>query len=109
MVEVRNIFRDKKASVGSEVVDILLETGGLRMERIVSTGQATPAGQWYDQEKDEWVMVLSGRAGLLFEGDEKARTMGPGDYLLIPAHARHRVEWTAQDMETIWLAIHIRR
>ena len=80
---------------------------GARVERIVSTGQATPPGEWYDQDGDEWVVLLSGAAGLLFEGEAAARPLEPGDWVLIPAHARHRVEWTAADEPTVWLAVHM--
>lgn len=96
-----------------EQVDILvehspLEHGSLRIERIVSTGQASPPGFWYDQEEHEWVLLLAGRAGLRFEDEDEERELVPGDPVLIPAHARHRVEWTADDEPTIWLAIFYR-
>jgi cupin 2 domain-containing protein len=76
------------------------------LERIVSTGQATPEGRWYDQERNEWVAVLSGSAGLLFEGEAGIRVLRPGDHVLIPAHRRHRVAWTDPQQQTVWLAIH---
>ena len=88
-----------------EQVDMLVEHRGLRIERIVSTGQASPEGFWYDQEQHEWVLLLSGRAGLRFENEDAERALEPGDQVHIPAHARHRVEWTAQDEPTIWLAV----
>lgn len=84
----------------------LAQGGTFRLLRIVSTGQATPAGEWYDQPEDEWVVLLSGGAGLQVEGEPAARTLGPGDWLRIPAHVRHRVEWTAADRPTVWLALH---
>ena len=87
-----------------EQVDVLVEEGGLRIERIVSTGQASPPGFWYDQDEHEWVLLLAGRAGLLFEGEASPRLLEAGDQVLIPAHVRHRVEWTAKDEHTIWLA-----
>ncbi len=82
----------------------LLDHPGARIERIVSHGQASPAGFWYDEPADEWVMVLSGRAELGFDDGER-RTMKAGDWLLIPAHRRHRVESTAP--ATVWLAVHL--
>jgi cupin 2 domain-containing protein len=91
-----------------EIVDILARTPEARIERIVSTGQASPPGFWYDQPWDEWVVLLSGRAGLHLHGELAPRRLGPGDHLLIPAHLRHRVEWTDPDAPTVWLAIHIR-
>ena len=78
------------------------------MERIVSSGQATPPGQWRDQETHEWVILLKGRAGLMFEGEEEVRTLHPGDFVVIPAHRKHRVEWTDAGQTTLWLALHYR-
>ena len=89
-----------------EVFETLLERGGVRIERIVSHGQASPEGEWYDQERDEWVLVLSGRAGLLIEGEAEPRLLGPGDHLDLPARCRHRVAWTDPEVPTVWLAVH---
>lgn len=99
------------SSVGrlsAEVIDELLRGGEFKLERIVSTGQVTPAGQWFDQETDEWVALLSGGARLLFEGDSNETVLHPGDYVKIPAHRRHRVTWTDPACETVWLALHHR-
>jgi cupin 2 domain-containing protein len=101
-----NLFTTGTQPRRDEICETLLETARFRLERIISTGQATRAGQWYDQERGEWVALLSGRAGLLFEGEQEPRAMKPGDHLLIPARCRHRVEWTDPDQETIWLALH---
>jgi cupin 2 domain-containing protein len=79
----------------------------VRIERIVSTGHASPPGFWDDQEQGEFVVVLAGRAGLLIEGEAAPRVLRAGDYVHLPAHCRHRVEWTAADTPTVWLAIHI--
>ena len=84
------------------------QTPGARIERILSTGQASPAGFWYDQDWTEWVFLLSGSAGLLIEGEDAPRVLRPGAYLEIPVHRRHRVEWTDADQPTVWLAIHIK-
>ncbi len=81
----------------------------MRIERIVSSGQASAAGAWYDQASPEWVLLLQGRAGLRFEGDPEIKTLMPGDYVHIPAHVRHRVEWTEPTGVTIWLAIYLVR
>jgi cupin 2 domain-containing protein len=89
-----------------EVVETLLERPAFRIERIVSTGQATPEGQWCDQETDEWVLVVKGRARLRIEGEAQDRELGEGDFVLLPAHCRHRVTWTEQDVPTVWLAVH---
>jgi cupin 2 domain-containing protein len=85
------------------------EGRGVRIERIVSRGQASPEGFWYDQEEDEWVVVLEGRAAIEFEGQAEAVELVRGSYLNIPAHVRHRVAWTEPEQNTIWLAVHYRR
>lgn len=88
----------------AERFEDLLTRPGLRIERIVSSGQSTPSGEWMDQAWDEWVLLVAGRASLTLEGDASA-TLEPGDHLLIPAHRRHRVDWT--ETPTVWLAVHI--
>lgn len=105
-MDVRNLFAGYPADRGREAVEPLVENGRLRLERIVSFGQATPPGEWYDQERDEWVVLLSGEALLAFEGDAEPLRLRPGDHLLIPAHRRHRVVWTAPGAPTVWLALH---
>ncbi|MHB8801619.1 MAG: cupin domain-containing protein, partial [Rhodocyclaceae bacterium] len=77
-----------------------------RIERIVSTGQASPEGFWYDQPRDEWVLLLSGSAGLRFADEADVRELRPGDWLLIPAGCKHRVEWTDAAQPSVWLAVH---
>ncbi|MGH6845452.1 MAG: cupin domain-containing protein [Methylocella sp.] len=101
-----NLFDGAQGDARQEIVARLLEAGNLRIERIVSLGQASPPGFWYDQPWAEWVVVLAGSAGLGFEGDVEVKVLSPGDYLLIPARVRHRVEWTSKDPATIWLAVH---
>jgi len=93
-------------SAGGEEIAELLTRPGLKIQRIVSAGHASPPGFWYDQSWDEWVIVLSGAARLRFESEPRGRALGPGDYVLIPAHARHRVDWTSPDEATVWLALH---
>jgi cupin 2 domain-containing protein len=93
--------------LAEEVMVTLLERPGLRIERIVSTGQASPEGHWYDQPNDEWVLVVKGRAGLRLEGEAHDRELGEGDFVFLPAHCRHRVAWTQREPPTVWLAIHI--
>ncbi len=107
MVEpTQNMFAGLVEQLDDERIDELVSDDGIRIERIVSTGQASPPGFWYRQAWAEWVIVLSGSAGLLFEEEAEPRTLGPGDYVLIPAHARHRVAWTDRERETVWLAVH---
>jgi len=103
-----NLFEPPASSGSDEIITALLTTPKVRIERIVSTGQSSPPGFWYDQEWPEWVVLLSGGAGLRFESETEVRALKPGDYLHIPAHARHRVEWTHPSEPTVWLAIHIR-
>jgi cupin 2 domain-containing protein len=91
----------------AEQLETLLERSGLRIIRIVSDGQASPPGEWFDQDDDEWVVVLAGRAGLLIDGESDVRSLGPGGFAFLPAHCRHRVEWTDSKMPTVWLAIHM--
>lgn len=103
-----NLFAGLPASLPEERFDALVETPALRLERIVSTGHATPPGEWHDQERDEWVAVLRGSAGLRFEDEAAPRVLRPGDHVLIAAHRRHRVEWTDAREPTVWLALHFR-
>ena len=102
---MNNLFTDLPTDLPEELVEVLTENKHVRIERIVSTGQASPDDFWYDQDEHEWVVVLKGEAKLLFEGDEKPMHMKPGDYVNIAAHRRHRVEWTTPDEPTVWLAV----
>jgi cupin 2 domain-containing protein len=101
-----NIFANIPEGLTEEEVMVLADRPGAVVERIVSAGQASPAGFWYDQDWTEWVILLEGAAGLLIEGDEAVRILRPGDYLELPAHVRHRVEWTLAGQPTVWLAVH---
>jgi cupin 2 domain-containing protein len=103
-----NLFAGIPEEVPAELTEKLIETGHFHLERIISAGQATPAGEWYDQDTHEWVVLLAGSAGLRFEGEAESRVMRPGDFVHIPAHQRHRVEWTDPDRKTVWLALHYR-
>jgi cupin 2 domain-containing protein len=103
---VTNIFADVPRDRREELIEALVSAPGLRIERIVSAGQASPPGFWYDQDWAEWVLVLAGSAGLEFEGEAAPRRLRPGDCVLIAAHARHRVAWTDPDQPTVWLAVH---
>ncbi|HEV3423153.1 MAG TPA: cupin domain-containing protein [Paraburkholderia sp.] len=91
---------------GHELIETLVEQGGVTVERIVSSGQASAPGFWYDSPRGEWVVLLTGAARLEFEGDAQLHAMKPGDYLLIDAHRRHRVAWTHDSEPTVWLAIY---
>ena len=102
-----NLFTDLPTTLPEELVEVLAENQHVRIERIVSTGHASPEGFWYDQDEAEWVVVLKGEAKLLFE-DGASVEMTPGDHVLIPAHRKHRVEWTMPDEPTVWLAVFYR-
>ena len=106
MNKISNILTGLPPALSGEVVDTLVESDSVRIERIVSNGQATPQGEWYDQERDEWVLVLAGSAGLLFEGGQGPQRLVAGDCALIPAGCRHRVAWTDPAVKTVWLAVH---
>ena len=109
MVKSANLFAEvAEPDRSEEVITEILARPGMRIERIVSTGQASPPGFWYDQPWDEWVSVLAGAGRLRFENEPEDRRLGPGDHVFIPAHARHRVEWTSAEPPTIWLAVHLK-
>ncbi|MGA0558824.1 cupin domain-containing protein [Larkinella sp. VNQ87] len=99
-----NLFAAIPQALPEELVEELITATALRVERIVSWGHASPDGFWYDQSEQEWVVVLKGAARLRVEGHEPI-WLEPGSYLHLPAHQKHRVEWTAPEEETIWLAI----
>ena len=107
-MKLNNIFSRIPYFTQDEISETLLETEGFRLERIVSSGQATPDGEWYDQDADEWVILLSGSAGVSFEGEEEVVVMNAGDYVHIEPHQRHRVEWTDPEQKTVWLALHFK-
>lgn len=88
-----------------ELFSTLLKRPGLRIERIVSTGQCSPPDFWYDQAEGEWVSLLQGEARLRFADEDTARHLRAGDFIDIAPHRRHRVEWTPADQVTIWLAV----
>jgi cupin 2 domain-containing protein len=106
MVATGNLFADIPARLAQEQITTLMSAPDLRIERIVSRGQSSPPGFWYDQPQAEWVIVLAGCALVTLEGDSAPMRMEPGDHVHIPAHRRHRVEWTDPAQATVWLAVH---
>ena len=105
-----NIFQPlpsdlSESDLTEEVFETLAQSAGVKIERIVSSGQASPESGWYDQDHDEWVIVLQGTAAILFDNGTEVE-LSQGDYLNIPAHERHRVTRTSSDPKTIWLAVH---
>ncbi|WAK01706.1 cupin domain-containing protein [Methylobacter sp. YRD-M1] len=102
-----NIFSDIPPRLPEELFECILKQGNIRIERIVSRGHVTPEGYWYDQVFDEWVILLQGQAVVAYEQDQVCFTLKAGDYLFIPAHVKHRVEWTMPEIDTVWLAVHL--
>jgi len=100
-----NIFASIPQRLDQELVEILVENKDVCIERIVSKGHTSPASGWYDQAKNEWVIVLKGEAIISFEDESEIR-LSAGSYVDIAAHKKHRVSWTDPDVETIWLAVH---
>jgi len=104
MGKTQNLFAEIPENLDQELVEELLRNRSVRIERIVSRGQSSPPDFWYDQAEHEWVVVLAGKATLNIEGQSEMM-LGPGDSLHLPAHTRHRVEWTDPRQDTIWLAV----
>jgi cupin 2 domain-containing protein len=102
-----NLLRDLPDARAGERVERLAGNGAVRIERIVSNGQASPEGFWYDQDEAEFVVVLAGAARLMF-ADGEVVPLGPGDWVDIAPHRRHRVDWTDPDRPTVWLAVFYR-
>ncbi len=105
-VDIKNIFSGINYQSSEEIFETIIKTNQFKIERIISSGQSTDKRKWYDQDVDEWVILLKGSAGLLFENNTEEIIMKPGDYVNIPAHQKHRIEWTDSNEETIWLAVH---
>ena len=102
---MNNIFDDIPKNIKSEIFETLIDSDDVQIERIISKGHQSPESGWYDQDKNEWLIVLKGEAILSF-ADKSSLKLKAGDFINIPAHKKHRVEWTNPDTETIWLAIH---
>ena len=104
-MKAENIFYNIPDMLPEEFVEKIFKTHSLRIERIISKGHISPKDFWYDQEENEWIILLRGSASILFEDEANRVNLFAGDYLNIPAHVKHRVERTEPDAETIWLAI----
>jgi len=103
-----NLLRDLPDASMAEIAQRLAGGASVRIERVVSLGQASPPGSWYDQDEAEFVVVLAGAARLRFADEEEPRRLAPGDYLDIAPHRRHRVDWTDPAIPTVWLAVFYR-
>jgi len=101
-----NIFENIPAQLNEELFETLLKNSQVQIERIISKGHTSDVGIWYDQDWDEWLLLLQGSAVIEYE-NQPSVTLSKGDYLLIPADVKHRVSWTATDIETVWLAVHL--
>jgi len=103
-MEMKNIFANIPKDLDEEVLEQLVKSEHISIERILSKGHQSPESGWYDQEQNEWVMIVAGEAILSFD-DGSDMTMRKGDYINIPAHKKHKVKWTDPEIETIWLAV----
>ena len=101
---IENIFEFPNQLPSQELFETLLNHDQVLIKRIISTGQVTPEGEWYDQEQNEWLIVLQGSGELSYEDNSRIKLI-TGDYLLIPAHLKHRVEYTSTEPACIWLTI----
>jgi cupin 2 domain-containing protein len=101
-----SLFKAIPADLAEELFESICSTENVKIERVVSKGHSSPEGFWYDQDRNEFVLIVQGSAGLQIEGQDDIVTLNAGDYLNIGSHVRHRVEWTDPSCETIWLAVH---
>ncbi|MCF8081282.1 MAG: cupin domain-containing protein [Desulfobacterales bacterium] len=104
-IDTGNLTETLPSDLSEEVFEQLIEQGATRIERIVSCGHSSAPGLWYDQDRNEWVLLLRGAARLEFEDGNETVDLAPGSYVNIPAGVRHRVAWTAPNEPTIWLAV----
>ena len=100
-----NIYSAIPDYLPDEIMETLIDSGSVRIERIISDSHSSPENFWYDQIEGEFVLLLEGSAALRIEGEEELHFLKPGDWINIPAHVRHRVEWTDHDNKTVWLAV----
>ncbi|MCW9088308.1 MAG: cupin domain-containing protein [Gammaproteobacteria bacterium] len=103
-MSLNNLFEGIPEVVGEELFDEIVNSAGVRVERILSQGQTSPASGWYDQDENEWVVILQGAGKIAFE-DGSEVLLSRGDYLNIPKHTKHRVAWAEPDAVTVWLAV----
>ena len=104
MMKTDNIFEGIPKVFDEEVVDLLAKSEHVRVERIVSKGHTAPVSGWYDQDENEWVIVLKGNAVISFENGGETN-LEAGSHINIPAHSKHRVKWTDPEIETVWLTV----
>jgi cupin 2 domain-containing protein len=100
-----NIFSGIPENIPEEIIETIISSEKMSIERIISKGHRSSEGFWYNQEKNEWVILLKGAARIRIENQDESVNMKPGDHIHIPAHCRHRIEWTDPDRTTIWIAV----
>ncbi len=105
-MDTKNIYNSSVLNKQEEVIEEILSTKSFRLEKISSFGHRTPDNEWYDQDNDEWVLLLKGRATILFQIQNKTVNLKEGDYFLIKKHIKHRVEYVSED--ALWLCIHFK-
>ncbi len=103
-----NLWKNLPAELPQELSTDILRAGDVRVERIVSRGHSSPPGFWCDQDEHEWVLLLTGHARLEFADQSTLIELRPGDFINLPAHAKHRVAWTDPDQDSVWLVIFYR-
>lgn len=101
---MKNIFQNIPESAEKEIFEVLAKSENAKIERIISNGPESSSDEWYDQNENEWVVLLKGKAKLIFENDEKV--LEPGDHILIKPHRRHKVVILEEKETTIWIAVH---
>ena len=107
-MKIKNIFNDIPVEIPDEITDTLISSEKIKIERIISKGQRSAENFWYDQEEGEWVILLKGKAKLKFYDQSELVELSPGDYLNIPAHRKHRVEWTSSEESCVWITVYYR-
>ena len=101
-----NLLENIPTDLPEELIEVLASSENVRIERIISHGHTSPEDFWYDQDQNEFVLLLKGKAELEFSDPDKMIMLDEGDSLVIPAHQRHRVSWTKPETETIWLVVY---
>ncbi len=104
-MNIKNILRDIPNNIPEEIIEEIVSSENIRLERIISKGHSSPPNFWYNQEENEWVILIKGKAKLKFSDENELVELNTGDYINIPSHKKHRVEWTDPKSETIWLAV----
>src|SRR5574338_845788 len=104
-MDIIKIFSGIPRQITQEITDVIVSSPEARIEKIVSKGHSSPRDYWYDQEQNEWVIVIKGKARLEFYGEIQLVELNEGDYINIPSHKKQRVDWTDPESETIWLAV----